>query len=125
MPLVVQKFGGTSVADSQKILAAARKAVRAHQTGNQVVMVVSAMGKNTDTLIGLAQEVSGRPPAREMDMLLETSFVNSAARDAVNSTEALPCAQSGPKVRPAETVEETSDRNVELDEYPLDCSKPA
>ena len=50
MPLVVQKFGGTSVADSQKILAAARKAVRAHQTGSQVVMVVSAMGKNTDTV---------------------------------------------------------------------------
>ena len=72
MPLVVQKFGGTSVADSQKILAAARKAVRAHQTGNQVVMVVSAMGKNTDTLIGLAQEVNERPPAREMDMLLVT-----------------------------------------------------
>ena len=57
-----------------------------------------------------------------MDMLLETSVVNSAARDAVNSTDALPCAQSGPKVRPAE---ETSDRNVEFDEYPLGCSKPA
>ena len=44
MPLIVQKFGGTSVADSQKILAAARKAVRAQADGNQVVMVVSAMG---------------------------------------------------------------------------------
>ena len=53
MPLVVQKFGGTSVADSQKILAAARKAIRAHQRGNQVVVVVSAMGKNTDSLIEL------------------------------------------------------------------------
>ena len=79
MPLVVQKFGGTSVADSQKILAAARKAVRAHQTGNQVVMVVSAMGKNTDTLIGLAQEVNERPPAREMDMLLSTGEQVSVA----------------------------------------------
>ena len=56
MPLVVQKFGGTSVADSEKILAAARKAVRAHQQGNQVVMVVSAMGKNTDVLLDLASE---------------------------------------------------------------------
>ena len=55
MPLIVQKFGGTSVADSEKILAAARKAVRAHQQGNQVVMVVSAMGKNTDSLIELAR----------------------------------------------------------------------
>ena len=79
MPLVVQKFGGTSVADSQKILAAARKAVRAHQTGSQVVMVVSAMGKNTDTLIGLAQEVNERPPAREMDMLLSTGEQVSVA----------------------------------------------
>jgi len=62
MPLVVQKFGGTSVADSQKILAAARKAVRTQQRGNQVVVVVSAMGKNTDTLIELANEINERPP---------------------------------------------------------------
>ena len=79
MPLVVQKFGGTSVADSQKILAAARKAVRAHQRGNQVVVVVSAMGKNTDTLIELAGEVNERPPAREMDMLLATGEQVSVA----------------------------------------------
>lgn len=79
MPLVVQKFGGTSVADSTKILAAARKAVRAHQQGNQVVMVVSAMGKNTDTLIALAEEINERPPAREMDMLLSTGEQVSCA----------------------------------------------
>ena len=79
MPLVVQKFGGTSVADSQKILAAARKAVRAHQSGNQVVMVVSAMGKNTDALIELAEEINERPPAREMDMLLSTGEQVSVA----------------------------------------------
>jgi NADH/NAD ratio-sensing transcriptional regulator Rex len=51
MPLIVQKFGGTSVADSQKILAAARKAIRAQQEGNQVVTVVSAMGHTTDILV--------------------------------------------------------------------------
>ena len=79
MPLVVQKFGGTSVADSQKILAAARKAVRAQQRGNQVVVVVSAMGKNTDTLIELANEINDRPPAREMDMLLSTGEQVSVA----------------------------------------------
>lgn len=79
MPLVVQKFGGTSVADSQKILAAARKAIRAQQEGNQVVMVVSAMGKNTDTLISLANEINERPPAREMDMLLSTGEQVSVA----------------------------------------------
>ncbi len=79
MPLVVQKFGGTSVANSEKILAAARKAVRAHQQGSQVVMVVSAMGKNTDTLIELAAQINERPPAREMDMLLSTGEQVSVA----------------------------------------------
>ena len=79
MSLVVQKFGGTSVATSEKILAAARKAVRAHQQGHQVVMVVSAMGKNTDTLISLAAEINEKPPAREMDMLLSTGEQVSVA----------------------------------------------
>ena len=79
MPLIVQKFGGTSVANSEKILAAARKAVRAHQQGNQVVMVVSAMGKNTDTLITLSKEINEKPPAREMDMLLSTGEQVSVA----------------------------------------------
>jgi aspartate kinase len=79
MSLVVQKFGGTSVADSEKILAAARKAVRAHQQGHQVVMVVSAMGKNTDALISLAGEITENPPAREMDMLLSTGEQVSVA----------------------------------------------
>jgi len=79
MPLIVQKFGGTSVADSQKILAAARKAVRAQQEGNQVVMVVSAMGHNTDLLIDLAGQITDQPPAREMDMLLSTGEQVSVA----------------------------------------------
>ncbi len=79
MPLVVQKFGGTSVANSEKILSAARKAVRAHQQGNRVVMVVSAMGKNTDRLVALAGEINERPPAREMDMLLSTGEQVSVA----------------------------------------------
>ncbi|MBN2294248.1 MAG: aspartate kinase [Pirellulales bacterium] len=72
MAIIVQKFGGTSVADSNKILAAARKAIRAQKEGNQVVMVVSAMGKNTDMLIDLAGQIHQEPPAREMDMLLST-----------------------------------------------------
>jgi len=79
MPLIVQKFGGTSVADSQKILAAARKAIRAQKEGNQVVMVVSAMGQNTDILIDLAKEITSTPPAREMDMLLSTGEQVSVA----------------------------------------------
>lgn len=79
MALIVQKFGGTSVADSEKILSAARKAIRAHQTGDQVVVVVSAMGKNTDHLIALAHEVNEHPNAREMDMLLATGEQVSVA----------------------------------------------
>ena len=79
MSIIVQKFGGTSVADSTKILAAARKAIRAQKEGHQVVMVVSAMGKNTDALIALAKEISSEPPAREMDMLLSTGEQVSVA----------------------------------------------
>jgi len=72
MSLIVQKFGGTSVADVEKIQAAARKAIRAQRQGHRVVMVVSAMGKNTDALLGLAGEICEHPPAREMDMLVST-----------------------------------------------------
>lgn len=79
MPLIVQKFGGTSVATPEKIQAAARKAIRAQQEGNQVVVVVSAMGHNTDHLIDLAKEVNDEPPAREMDMLLSTGEQVSVA----------------------------------------------
>ena len=79
MGLIVQKFGGSSVADAQKILSAARKAIRAKQQGDQVVVVVSAMGDNTDMLIDLAHQISERPPAREMDMLLSTGEQVSVA----------------------------------------------
>ncbi|MEQ8210052.1 MAG: aspartate kinase [Lacipirellulaceae bacterium] len=79
MSLIVQKFGGTSVANSEKIVEAARKAVRAQQQGHQVVMVVSAMGKNTDALVELAGEITSTPAAREMDMLLSTGEQVSVA----------------------------------------------
>ncbi len=79
VPLLVQKFGGTSVATPDKILAAARRAIRAHQRGDQVLVVVSARGHTTDELIDLAREISERPPAREMDMLLSTGEQVSVA----------------------------------------------
>jgi aspartate kinase len=88
MGLIVQKFGGTSLADTEKILAAARKAIRAQQDGRQVVMVVSAMGKNTDMLVDLARQISDNPPAREMDMLLSTGEQVSVALMAI-AIEAL------------------------------------
>jgi aspartate kinase len=70
--VVVQKFGGSSVATAERIKAAARRAVRAKQAGKHVVVVVSARGDTTDDLIELAREISEQPPAREMDMLLAT-----------------------------------------------------
>jgi aspartate kinase len=79
LSLLVQKFGGTSVADSDKILAAARRAIQAHHRGEQVLVVVSARGHTTDELIALAKEISDRPPAREMDMLLSTGEQVSVA----------------------------------------------
>jgi len=92
MSIIVQKFGGTSVADSNKILAAARKAIRAQEEGHQVVMVVSAMGKNTDKLIALAKEIDENPPAREMDMLLSTGEQVSVALCAMAlESMGLPC----------------------------------
>jgi aspartate kinase len=79
MPLVVQKFGGSSVATAERIMAAARRAIRARQAGNPVIVVVSARGDTTDELIALAKEISPRPPAREMDMLLATGEQESIA----------------------------------------------
>ncbi|GMV96894.1 MAG: aspartokinase [Phycisphaerae bacterium] len=70
--IIVQKFGGSSVADAEKIHRCARRAIRAKLDGYQVVMVVSAMGKTTDKLIALANEVNPNPPKRELDMLLTT-----------------------------------------------------
>lgn len=72
MALVVQKFGGTSVATAARIMAAARRAIRAKQSGHQVIVVVSARGDTTDHLIDLAHEITDSPPSREMDMLLAT-----------------------------------------------------
>jgi aspartate kinase len=79
LPLIVQKFGGTSVADSDKILAAARRAIQAHNRGDRVLVVVSARGHTTDELIALAKEITEAPPAREMDMLLSTGEQVSVA----------------------------------------------
>mgnify|MGYP006299093997 CR=1 FL=1 len=72
MPIVVQKFGGTSVADADKIRRAAKRAIDAANNGKQVVVVASARGKQTDQLVADAYELNPNPPKREMDMLLST-----------------------------------------------------
>jgi aspartate kinase len=70
MALLVQKFGGTSVADGDRIREVAEHVLRCRRRGDQVVLVVSAMGKETDDLLRLANEVSKSRPGREMDMLI-------------------------------------------------------
>ncbi len=72
MSIVVMKFGGTSVADADRIRAAARRAIQTRRRGHQVVMVVSAMGDTTDHLADLARQISPDPPKRELDQLLAT-----------------------------------------------------
>ena len=70
MALVVQKYGGSSVADAERIKRVAERIVAARKSGDEVVVVVSAMGDTTDELIDLAHQVSPLPPGREFDMLL-------------------------------------------------------
>ncbi len=70
MALVVQKYGGSSVGDAEKIKHVARRIIDTQNAGNQVVVVVSAMGDTTDELLDLANQVSSNPEGRELDMLL-------------------------------------------------------
>ena len=70
MPLVVQKYGGSSVADIERIRRVARRVVATRAAGNRVVVVVSAMGHTTDALTKLAHEIAPSPQRRELDMLL-------------------------------------------------------
>ena len=72
MALIVAKFGGTSVASPERIQMVAKRLIAKRQAGNRVVAVVSAMGKTTDELVGLAAALNDNPPAREMDRLLST-----------------------------------------------------
>ncbi|MEA5155424.1 aspartate kinase [Raineyella sp.] len=79
MPRIVQKYGGSSVEDAEAIKRVARRVLAAKQAGNEVVVVISAMGDTTDELMDLALQVSPMPKARELDMLLTTGERQSAA----------------------------------------------
>ncbi len=83
MGLVVQKFGGSSLKDAERVMEAARKAIRAKSSGNHVIVVVSAQGSTTDDLIAKASEITSTPSAREMDMLLATGEQVSIALTAL------------------------------------------
>jgi aspartate kinase len=77
MALIVQKYGGTSVGDAEKIKNVARRVARTKDAGNQVVVVVSAMGDTTDELVKLAYSVADQPSERELDLLLSTGEIVS------------------------------------------------
>ncbi|MBI5701434.1 aspartate kinase [Candidatus Saganbacteria bacterium] len=79
MAIIVHKYGGTSVGTPEKINNAARRVKRLHDDGNQIVVVVSAMGHTTDELIGLMDKVTSNPNPREYDMLVSTGEQVSAA----------------------------------------------
>ena len=68
--LIVKKFGGTSVGDKERMFNVANRCIEEYKKGNDVVVVLSAMGKYTDELIRMAHEMDEKPPKREMDMLL-------------------------------------------------------
>jgi len=78
MAVIVQKYGGSSVADAVKIKNVALRVAHAREQGNDVVVVVSAMGKTTDKLMALANEITEQPDDREMDVLLSTGEIVSS-----------------------------------------------
>ena len=78
MALVVQKYGGSSVADAEKIRNVARRIVKTREEGNEVVVAVSAMGDTTDELIRLARQINPQPQERELDVLLSTGEIVSS-----------------------------------------------
>ncbi|MFR5602501.1 MAG: aspartate kinase, partial [Lachnospiraceae bacterium] len=77
--LIVKKFGGSSVADKDRILHVAKRCIEDYQKGHSIVVVLSAMGKTTDGLIAQAHEINPHPPKRELDMLLVTGEQISVA----------------------------------------------
>jgi len=77
--LIVKKFGGTSVQNKERIFNVARRCVEDYNNGDQVVVVLSAMGKQTDVLIDMATDINPKPPKRELDMLLVTGEQTSVA----------------------------------------------
>ena len=97
MPIVVQKYGGTSVGNPERILNVARRVVATQQAGNSVVVVVSAMSGVTDSLIKLARQVSDAPTDREMDVLLSTGEQTTIALTtmAINSLGAKAISLTG------------------------------
>ena len=81
--LIVKKFGGTSVGDQERIMNVARRCAEEYSRGNDVVLVLSAMGKTTDILLKTAREINPKAPKRELDMLMTTGEQTSVALMAI------------------------------------------
>jgi len=98
--LIVQKYGGSSVADPEKIKNVARRVAESARQGHRMVVVVSAMGKTTDALLGLAGAISATPDPREMDMLLATGeqVTIGLLAMALQSLECPACSFTGAQV---------------------------
>mgnify|MGYP001037199729 CR=1 FL=1 len=120
MKLIVQKYGGSSVANAQAIKKAASKVIKTKEEGNKVVVVVSAMGSRTDELIKLAIELTDSPEPREMDMLLSTGeretmslmamYLKNQGHDAISLTGSQAGIITTSKHGQAEIEEITGDR---------------
>ncbi len=101
MSLIVQKYGGTSVGSAERIKAVAARVIKRVESGDQLVVVVSAMGDTTDELVSLAREMTDEPEPREMDLLLSTGEIVSstllamAIKHSGYATVALSGAQAG------------------------------
>jgi aspartate kinase len=100
MALIVQKYGGTSVGDTDRIKSVAKKIIEAKKAGNQMVVIVSAMGDTTDELIELAEKITDRRNEREMDVRVSTGEQISAAllAIAINSMGHEAVSLNGPQV---------------------------
>jgi aspartate kinase len=129
MTTIVQKYGGTSVGTIDKIKAVAQKAIARKEKGDNVVVVVSAMGKTTDQLIGMAKEISQNPNKREMDMLVSTgeqvtiALLSMAFHECGFDSVSLTGFQAGIKTEGAHTKNRISDIDIENVKTHLDNGK--
>jgi len=101
LPLIIQKYGGSSLNSLERIKKVAQRVLQAKKEGNDIVAVVSAMGDTTDELLALALQVHSHPPKRELDMLLSTGEIVSSAllSIALHSLGAKAISFSGSQVR--------------------------
>ncbi|MDN5915504.1 MAG: aspartate kinase [Pseudonocardia sp.] len=121
MALVVQKYGGSSVQSAERIKKVAERIVRTRKEGHDVVVVVSAMGDTTDELTDLAEQVSPKPPAREMDMLLTAGerISNALVAMAIHSLGAEARSFTGSQAGMLTTSRHGDARIIEVNPYRL------